>query len=215
MTQFREKCQEWPGTKATMRAGDARSLSTPDGTVDLVFTSPPYATALDYPRAHFLAVAWMQEALGISLDEYKSKASSYIGSERGSLPRELIVDSRLQRFDLTVSVINSLAERSPRHAVLTMRYFVDMYRAFSEMHRVLKRQRHAIIVVCPSHIRKLDIPTHKIFAEMGRALGLKLKYEYQRTINERLRLLPYMQESFGKRMSTEYVLIFQKQGKNE
>jgi DNA modification methylase len=212
MAEFHDRCQRWPAVKVAVRSGDARSLSTNDETIDLIFTSPPYATALDYPRAHFLAVAWMQAALGITLDEYKSKASNYIGSERGSLPRELMVDESLSQFDLTRSIINGLSKRSPRHAALTMRYFVDMYKVFAEMYRVLKDRRHAIIVVCPSHIRKLDVPTHKIFVEMGNAIGLKLKYEYQRTINERLRLLPYMQDAFGKRMSTEYVLIFQKRG---
>jgi hypothetical protein len=87
-----------------------------------------------------------------------------------------------------------------------------MYKAFGEMHRVLKDRRHAIIVVCPSHIRKLTVPTHEVFAEMGNVIGFKLKCQHQRTINERLRLLPYMQDAFGKRMSTEYVLIFQKRG---
>jgi len=40
--------------------------------------------------------------------------------------------------------------------------------------------------------------------------GLKLKGKHTRTINLGKRILPYMQEAFGKRMDTEYVLIFQK-----
>lgn len=39
--------------------GDARQLPNQDSSIDLVVTSPPYATALDYSRAHFLAVPWM------------------------------------------------------------------------------------------------------------------------------------------------------------
>ena len=210
LLEFRELCSRYPDAGAQVRAGDVRHLRIGDETIDLIFTSPPYATALDYPRAHFLAVAWMQEALGVTLDDYKSRASQYIGSERGALPREIEIDDRLDQLDLTKVVINRLAKRSVRHATLTHRYFVDMYEALNEMRRVLRDRRHAIIVVCPSHIRKLEVPTHEVFAEMGDAVGLALKRQYQRTINERLRLLPYMKEAFGKRMSTEYVLIFQK-----
>lgn len=210
MAGFRELCERFPDSSAQVRAGDARHLRIGDETIDLVFTSPPYATALDYPRAHFLAVAWMQEPLGLTLDDYKSRASQYIGSERGALPREIEIDDRFDQLDLTKVIINRLAKRSVRHATLTHRYFVDMYDALNEIHRVLRDRRHAIIVVCPSHIRKLEVPTHEVFAEIGGAVGLALKRQYQRTINERLRLLPYMKEAFGKRMSTEYVLIFQK-----
>ena len=85
-----------------------------------------------------------------------------------------------------------------------------MYAALGEMSRVLRPNGHVFIVVCPSHVRQVQIPTHTVFTEMGQALGLRSVAEYQRTINGNRRVLPYMREAFGDRMSTEYVLVYQK-----
>ena len=49
---------------AGIMGGDARSLDMADGAADLVFTSPPYCSALDYTRAHIFAVAWLADVLG-------------------------------------------------------------------------------------------------------------------------------------------------------
>jgi DNA modification methylase len=210
MAEFRSLCRRAQTATSQVKLGDARCLQVEDEKIDLIFTSPPYATALDYPRAHLLAVAWMQKTLGVSLQEYRVKAPAYIGSERGRLAGDLIPDDTLTRFDLAQSVVSQLSERSVRHAKLIQRYFADMCQVLSEMARVLKCGRHAIIVVCPSHIRKVEVPTHEVLVEIGHTQGLRLKKQYIRTINERQRILPYIQKAFGKRMSTEYVLIFQK-----
>lgn len=210
MAEFNRRCEETYSTKAEARLGDARRLKLRDETIDLVFTSPPYATALDYSRAHFLAVAWMQKALGISLQNYREKAQVYIGSERGRMAKDFEIDERLALLSRAHSILSNLSEQSLYHAKLTQRYFIDMHRVFGEISRVLKARRHAIIVVCPSHIRKVEVPTHEVFAELGQTHGLKLKRSYTRTISAKRRILPYMQEAFGKRMDTEFVLVFQK-----
>jgi DNA modification methylase len=210
MAEFRKQCENTPSATTEARLGDARCLRLEDESVDLVFTSPPYGTALDYPRAHFLAVAWMQRAFQLTVQEYKANAPNYIGSERGRLARNFEIDERLSEFDLAKSVVLALDEKSTRHAKLIQKYFVDMRQALSEMARVLGHRRHAIIVICPSHIRKVEVPTHDVFIEMGCTAGLELKKKYTRTINSRLRLLPYMPKAFGDRMTTEFILVFQK-----
>jgi hypothetical protein len=210
MVQFGARCRSIAPARGEARLGDARRLRLKDETVDLVFTSPPYATALDYSRAHFLAVAWLEAALGVSLEEYLTKAADYVGSSRGRMPREFQPDPRLANFPVVSSVISQLSDRSLSQAKRTQRYFLDMDRALGEIARTLKDRRHAIIVVCPSHIRQVEVPTQEALIELGRGHGLRLKKEYTRTINERRRILPYLRERFGKRMDTEYVLIFQK-----
>jgi hypothetical protein len=192
------------------RMGDARGLRIRTETIDLVFTSPPYATALDYPRAHFLAIPWMRGVLNVGFDEYLSRAPAYIGSERGRYQGDFKLCPKLKRYEAAHSVLDRLAESSPKQAKLTQRYFLDMQKVFTRVARVLKDGGHAIVVVCPSHIRKVEVPTHKVFFQMGRELGLVRRQLYTRTINERRRILPYMLEAFGKRMDTEYVLVLQK-----
>ena len=209
MTEFGDRCAKVQLAQTQARLGDARQLPLQPESVDLVFTSPPYATALDYPRAHFLAVAWLSEVLGLSLDDYRAGAAEYIGSERGRVHRHFELDARLVPLPLAARTVAHLATQDARRGQLTQRYFTDMLAVMGEIHRVLKAGRHAVLVVCPSHIRRVHIPTHQILIEIGRAVGLRPKQQYVRTIDARRRVLPFMQ-SFGRRMSTEYVLVFQK-----
>jgi len=208
MSEYCTLCDENTGLDVSARRGDARHLRLEDETIDLVLTSPPYATALDYTRAHFLAVAWMQAALGLDLAEYRELAPRYVGAERGRLENlELVEQPGWIRANAVTTKLN---RRSPRHARLIQRYWRDMDQVLQEIHRVLKDKKHAILIVCPSHIRRVQVPTHEVLAEMGRAHGLALKRRHTRTIYRHRRMLPYLQNAFGKRMSTEYILIFQK-----
>ena len=210
MLDFGVLCQDLPKVDVTVKQADARDLPLTDNSIDLVFTSPPYATALDYPRAHFLAVGWMQKRLGINLEQYKANGANYIGSERGRIGKKFKLDETLSEFPLTQQTLSKLAELDLRQAKLIQRYFIDMHKVFGEISRVLKTGNYAIIVVCPSHIRKVEIQTHNLFTEIAGKYRLVLTEERTRTINGNKRILPYMQESFGNRMSTEYVLIYKK-----
>ena len=201
-----------PGIRTLL--GDARKLDhLAEDSVDLVFTSPPYATALDYPRAHFLAVAWMEKALGITLTDYLSRGARYIGSEKGRFgAQDFALDNAFERQPICSRILTKLAQSSPRHAKLVQRYFLDMVQVLDEVRRVLRRRHHAIFVVCPSHIRKVPIPTEEVFVELSRSASLRLKAKHSRTIDCRRRLLPYMNgNSLGARMSTEYVLVFRRE----
>lgn len=210
ITTFQESCGRVAATTVKIHQGDARQLTLPDESVDLIVTSPPYATALDYPRAHFLAVAWMQPVLHLGVEQYMALAPTYIGSERGHVDRVFKLHEQLEPLPSAQSALESLKERDLRQAHLIQRYFVDMYAAFGEMGRVLRPSGHVFIVVCPSHVRQVQIPTHTVFTEMAQALGLCCIAEYQRTIDGNRRILPYMREAFGDRMHTEYVLVYQK-----
>ena len=212
MLEFGNLCRELPKVDIIVHQTDARKLPLDNSCIDLVFTSPPYATALDYPRAHFLSVAWMQARLGLNLEQYKTNGATYIGSERGRIGKQFILDEKISALPHTQQTILKLAETDKRQANLIQRYFVDMNTVFGEISRVLKNGSTAIIVVCPSHIRKVEIQTHELFTEIAEISGLKLKEERTRTIDGNKRILPYMKESFGNRMSTEYVLIYKKEG---
>ena len=59
-------------------AGDSRRLPVAAGSVDLIVTSPPYANALDYMRAHKFSLAW----LGDPIPRLTKLRGRYIGAER-------------------------------------------------------------------------------------------------------------------------------------
>jgi len=206
MREFGQLCGDLK-IQVNVRAGDSRSLPIKNNSIDFIFTSPPYATALDYPRAHFLAVSWMQSALGVDIKKYKQTGEVYIGSERGKT-QEKIYDTKLGiTAQSVIAQLNGIDNRKSR---LVERYFHDMACVISEMNRVLKPNKYVVIVVCPSHIRKIEIPTHKVFTEIASSLGMKLVAQHLRTIDAGKRVLPYVRGGFGNRMSTEYVLIYKK-----
>jgi hypothetical protein len=121
MAEFGLRCDKTAPARGEARLGDARRLRLKDETIDLVFTSPPYATALDYSRAHFLAVAWLEAALGVSLENYLTRAADYVGSSRGRMPREFQPDPRLADFPVVSSVVSQLSAASLPQAKRTQR----------------------------------------------------------------------------------------------
>jgi len=196
--------------------GDARALPLADDSVDLVFTSPPYCSALDYTRAHVFAVAWMADVLGVSTERYRRLGRTYIGSERAPMAEAVEGAARppalgRRRIDELVDELRSDRKR----AWIVHRYFRDMERVLVECARVLRPGGRIVLVVCPSNIRRVPVPTHELFVELAQHLQLKgattgrLEVEvlHQRTINDRRRVMPYIEAAFGTRMRTEYVLI--------
>jgi SAM-dependent methyltransferase len=192
---------------------DARALPLSDGCVDLVFTSPPYCSALDYTRAHMFAVAWMPKVLGLSAGEYRDLGRRYVGTERAPLGEAATRLTRPPPLGLPVvdSMVRSLAERDPRPAWIVHRYFREMASVFGECARLVRPGKHAVLVVSPSNIRRVAVPTPRLLAHLAKSVaGLEAEHMLERTIHERRRVMPYLEASFGPRMRQEYVVVLRR-----
>jgi len=196
---------------------DARKLPIATESADLVFTSPPYCNALDYPRAHQLVVAWLGDVLGVDSQAYTALARTYIGTERARKALPLDLDNIAIDSATACRVIRDVAAADRVGAAIVQRYFKDMTVTLAEIGRVLKPDRHAILVICPSNIRRVSIPSHEVFVEIGEKLRLEGGYQlctvahYERVLDDRKRLLPYMDDTaLAQRMRTEYVIVLQK-----
>lgn len=198
-----------------MVGGEARRLALADDAIDLVFTSPPYCSALDYTRAHLFAVGWMSDVLGVSVDEYRRLGRSYVGSERAPLA-EATAAQRLPPLlgEPSVDRIVEALHDSPKRAWIVHRYFRDMRQMLAECARVLRPGGHVVLVVCPSNIRRVVIPTHRLLVDLAgncpSGTSLELVDSHERTIHDHRRVMPYLEASFGPRMRTEYVLVLRR-----
>lgn len=205
--------------RANIVGEDARALpQLADGSVDMVFTSPPYCSALDYTRAHAFAVAWMTEVLSIAPDEYRHLGRDYVGTERAAL-RDATVNQPLPpptgiaALDQVVGALSA----DPRRSWIVHRYFSNLAAVLTESARVLRPGGRVILVVCPSNIRKVEVPTHEIISQLvcspstGGA-SLMPEDEYVRTIHDHRRIMPYVEKSFGSRMRIEYVVVLRRPG---
>lgn len=194
---------------------DARALDLADGEVDLVFTSPPYCSALDYTRAHLFAVAWMTDVLSVSVDQYRMLGRQYVGSERAPLSEATAEqptppESGVAGVDEVVATLSA----EPRRAWIVHRYFREMGQVLAECARVLRPTGHVVLVVCPSNLRRVPIPTHRLLADLAERSAPSRRLDLvdcrERTIHDHRRVMPYLEAAFGQRMRTEYVLVLRR-----
>ncbi len=191
-----------PSRAVGIHAASAANTGLPSESIDLIVTSPPYANnAIDYMRAHKFSLVW----LGWNIADLTKIRAGYLGhnatngAEYGGLPG---------RCEETLS---RLAERDAKKSMVLRRYFGEMAAVISEMRRVLKRGKAAVIVVGTSTLRGLDVETHKGIAAIGEGVGFDLAGTGVRRLDRDRRMMP---ARWGKlrlsqiegRMHEEYVI---------
>ncbi len=190
--------------------GDARSLPLPDRSVDLVVTSPPYANALDYMRAHKFSLAW----LGDPIPSLTKLRREYIGSEASGNQAATSVDSLPAKVE---AVVERVGEADATKSRVLRRYFADMSASISEMQRVLRPGSAAVIVVGPSTMRGILVPTHECLANLATQAGLDMVAVAPRNLDRDRRMMPARNAvrtgsgnsdttGIERRMHTEYVI---------
>ena len=186
-------------------ASDARDLPLPDASVDLIVTSPPYANALDYMRAHKFSLAW----LGDPIPSLTGLRAKYIGSESGRAEQTGAADLPPS----VESVVEQLAAKDAAKSRVLRRYFADMSAAIGEMARVLRPGAAAIIVVGPSTMRGVLVPTHSCLADLASQAGLDVVNVAARNLDRDRRMMPARNGNqaataagIERRMHTEYII---------
>lgn len=194
---------------------DARKLPYTPQSADAILTSPPYVTAIDYPRGHKFSVWWIGQLLGVSHRAYEQLRYEYIGTE--SVPTKERAELRkhpigLPTIDRVVTAVDDVDERRGGQA---RRYFLDMQLALGEMLRTLRAQRYAVLVVGNCNLRGVRVPTGSCLVEMAESLevdGARFVHRdtLTRTIRERSRQMPIKRGRNGDGIQTEQILVLQK-----
>ena len=190
--------------------GDARSLPLPDCSVDLIVTSPPYANALDYMRAHKFSLAW----LGDPIPSLTRLRREYIGSEAAGNQATTSADPLPAKVE---AVVERVGEADATKSRVLRRYCADMSASISEMQRVLRPGSAAVIVVGPSTMRGILVPTHECLANLATQAGLDVVAVAPRNLDRDRRMMPARNAGrtgsgnsdttgIERRMHTEYVI---------
>ena len=180
---------------------NATAMPFADGVIDLIVTSPPYANAIDYMRAHKFSLVW----LGRSVGELSELRSTYIGSERLKGAQLASLPEKPER------IITQLAQLDGSKSRILRKYFTEMTAVFMEMNRVLRRQAAAILVVGSSMMRGIDVETHTCLAAIAAQVGFDVVGVVPRRLDRDRRMMP---ARFGRqsgsmieqRMHEEYVI---------
>lgn len=203
---------------------DVRHLTLPDGTFDLLVTSPPYAICYEYKEIHQLTQIWF-ERYGILRPDQQRDA--WIGS-KGIAHRNAAGTSALHSgstvADATLAELASLAtggvaQGVRREALALRHYFQDMRAAMGEMARVTATGKYLVLIVGDSYRRGVTIPTSAALCEMACGAGFELEQKIVRQIPVRV-LVSTRDKKTGRFSSSarsdtqvypeEHVLIFRR-----
>jgi DNA modification methylase len=196
----------WGSGQTHVFCGTADRLGLADNCVDLIVTSPPYASnAIDYMRAHKFSLVWFRYSI-LALSRIRA---SYVGGERirdftmGDLP------------DYPEKIVSKISRKDIKKGNVLRRYYTEMSGCLSEMHRVLKPGRAAIVVVGSSIMRGIDTETARCFGEIGKSVGFDLVDVAERRLDRNKRMMPARQNGerasqIEERMHEEFVIGFLK-----
>jgi DNA modification methylase len=199
---------EWNSDRSRpiIQVGDSQHLDLANDSIDLIITSPPYASnAIDYMRAHKFSLVWF----GYSIQDLSRKRTEYIGSEN-------ISNYSFESLPFfTRNKVNQISNVDAKKAAVLNRYYSEMTKSLREMFRVLKPQKAAIVVVGSSIMRGIDIEIHECLKEIGEKIGFIVPHVGIRRLDRNKRMLPAglitdSESQIQQRMHQEYVIGFYK-----
>ena len=166
-------------SSVTVNLDDARTMeSVEGGTIDVLYTSPPYSNRMSYIRELRPYMYWLGYlSSGRQAGEMDWKA---IGGTWGS------ATSRLSDWDSTIplplgdefeSVVRQIAESNGRNAGLLAnyvhKYFFDMLAHFREAHRVMRSGGHLTYIVGNSTFYRRMVPTERWYSKLLEHVGFE------------------------------------------
>ena len=162
-----------PSGRAILAVADSRCLPLGDRSIDVVLTSPPYCTRLDY------AVATRPELAVMGYDgcSFRRLRESMLGTAAISTP----VPTRLENWGKTCESFLDKIETHPSKASSTyylrthLQYFDGLFTSLKEIARVLKPGAPCILVVQDSHYKDVHNDLPRIATEMAGSLGMALR----------------------------------------
>lgn len=197
---------EWP----KLLLGDSRQDFTDLGTFDLVISSPPYCTRIDY------AVATTPELLALgSVDsrEFSALRRRIIGSvvTGGSAPSA--TDSRSTLLHATLEAIRQHHTKaaSTYYARYFTRYFDDLARSLHQLACTV-RKGHIVLVVQNSYFKDIELNLRSIVTELMQNEGLALSEAHEHSTRPSIAdSNPRFKIYRNSNIRTENVLVFSAQ----
>ncbi len=186
--------------------GNAENLPLEDESIDLIVTSPPYASnAIDYMRAHKFSLVWF----GYQVSYLSKKRSTYIG---GELVKDVVYEDLPE---LTSNVVSEIFKLNNRKGLVLRKYYSEMSRVLNEMYRLLKPGKSAVLVVGSSILEGVSTQTQHCLADIGKSVGFTHPDIMVRSLDRNRRMMPAgnVIDKFSRiqqRMHEEYILEFKK-----
>ncbi len=176
--------------RVTLVQEDVRHLSLPDETLDLLVTSPPYATCYEYSGMHQLTQLWFEK-----YNIFDSSPYRYIGTRTLSYKPKLqnILSINMDSFSVekALQALQNIATTNTQDSIqqevrALRQYFQDMYEALCECARVVAMHKRLVLIVGDSYRRGVIIPTSQTLCEMAEHMGFTLEKKIVRRVPGRI-----------------------------
>lgn len=160
------------GSPVKIVLGNAENIALPNESVDLIITSPPYCTRIDYAVSTSIELA----VLRASANDFDTIRRSLMGtstvSESGAPPE---AGWGKTCSDFLNRVIEHPSKASKTYYFKNHRqYFNSLYSSIGELSRVLRLGGKAILVVQDSYYKEVRNDVALITTEMAEIAGLSL-----------------------------------------
>jgi len=164
--------------------GDSKRLLLKDASVELIITSPPYCTRIDY------AFSTKPELLLLGNNE-----SGVDALRRATMGAPVIVDKSITQQEVWGPICNDFLDAVAEHASKSsqsyylptyLQYFRDAEQSLREIRRVLDKGGQAAIVVQSSYYKEIELPLGEIYVEMSRRLGFEAEVARRETVRQHM-----------------------------
>ncbi len=188
----------------------SESIPLENSSIDIVISSPPYCTRIDYAVATSPELALLGYSMNVDL---KNLRDLMIGTPT-IINKRYEVRSSWGRSCLTflkaVEKHNTKASKSYYYKYY-VQYFDSIYKSLSEINRTLARSGKCVLVVQDSYFKDIHNDLPEIYSEMANSLDWieldRFDYKTKRTMAGRnAKAKKYRSDS----EATESVLIFEK-----
>ncbi|CAG9427345.1 hypothetical protein NVI2019_PEGOAJLN_02742 [Providencia alcalifaciens] len=147
---------------------DSKMLPISNSSVDLIITSPPYLTRIDYAVSTRIELEVISGIDGYDLVRKQTMGTTTVPSIQDDIS-PLWGDICLDVLS-RVSKHYSIASNS-YYLKNKIRYFHDAYESLLEIYRVLSNGKSAYLVIQNSYYKEIEIPLYSIYCEMAKGIG--------------------------------------------
>ncbi|MFJ4054589.1 MULTISPECIES: hypothetical protein [unclassified Pseudomonas] len=169
---------DWDERRASLLIASSEQLPLPDMSVDLVLTSPPYCTRIDYGVATMPELAIVS---GLIIDESDKIRRALMGTT--TVPK--MADSLChEQFGCVCAKFLDAVKSHSSKASATyyyknfVQYFTALAKSLLEVSRVMKRGASFVCVVQDSFYKDLHCDLPGIIIELGQLYGLELQQRH-------------------------------------
>ena len=202
---------EDPATKDSevkIAVGSSNRIPLSDNCVDLVLSSPPYCTRIDYAVATYPELAVLGYRIESEVDNLRRQLIGTATVPRVAPQQEESWGKCCNQFLIGIRTHHSKASAT-YYLKNHLQYFASMYGSIGEIARTLKRGGACVLVVQDSYYKNLHNDLPRVIVEMSDNQSMTLRrqvsFRHARTMAN---VNPRVRQYRGQMCATESVLCF-------